>query len=59
MMPRKDLDAPSMEYEITRRRLRRDINEFWWFLKAALKAPMDNEVSMFQHFDETWDQVFD
>ena len=57
MMPRKDLDAPSMEYEITRRRLRRDINEFWWFLKAALKAPMDNEVSMFQHFDETLNEA--
>ena len=34
---------PSMEYELTRRRLYRDINEYWWYIQGFL----ENTLSFF------------
>ena len=34
----KDVNAPTKEYELTRRRLFRDMNEFWWYIQENIKS---------------------
>ena len=31
------VDGPSKRYEVTRRKIRRDLNEFWFFVRAKLE----------------------
>ena len=33
----QNLQAPSTEYELTRRRLYRDVNEFWWYIRGVVE----------------------
>ena len=37
--------VPTLNYEITRRRLRRDVNEFWWYIKAAMKKSLNENFA--------------
>ena len=37
------LGSPSKEYEQTRRRLYRDINEYWWYIQGFLESFLKNE----------------
>eukprot|EP00095_Tigriopus_kingsejongensis_P009295 snap_masked-scaffold175_size286436-processed-gene-1.29 protein:Tk09295 transcript:snap_masked-scaffold175_size286436-processed-gene-1.29-mRNA-1 annotation:"alpha-( )-fucosyltransferase" len=32
------VDGPSLEYELMRRHVKRDLDEFWWFLRARLEG---------------------
>ena len=35
--------APTLDYELTRRRLRRDVNELWWYIRGMLDR-IQNEI---------------
>ena len=39
----KQCNSPSKEYELTRRRLYRDINEYWWYIQGFLETFSSND----------------
>ena len=36
----KVIDGPTKEYELTRRKLYRDINELWWYIRGKLESSL-------------------
>ena len=40
----KVINGPSKEYELTRRKLSRDVNELWWFIRAKLESGLKSNT---------------
>ena len=49
----KVINGPTKEYELARRRIFRDVNELWWFVRGKLESGLKNNKELTQLLNTT------